>query len=548
VPTGWFPSDNGDKTTFPTITGANRERTLNTIMRSRSYFAENCTAGRYDHNQYLALNLLGKTMRYTTDIRGAGCGCNAAMYLTSLKQNARPSTCSDYYCDANNVCGESCAEIDIQEANMYSWHSTLHTKLDHGGLGKGYGGGDGWDGPRDFDATQYGPNGQCVNTQEPFQVEVSFPVDASGSLQAMVVKLTQKGRSCPISVSLDSYKGMSELSTALSAGMTPIVSYWKSNNMLWMDGAGADGKGPCAVDHAATCADVVKFYDFAVEAIPSSAASALLPQTTVPPAPPAPLLPQTTVPPAQPIQAAGTWVLPAGGASAIAAPPSPAPAPLACSRTQKEDCSKSHCCLTAGMQCYKKDTWWAACKASCTPGSLDPEDTGDARTPWSCKALGSRTPGRPALSGETMVVRVRTPSMLPDMEAGTVFNITYLGQNLKAAVVKAPGKEASARGNLGNYLSHVMQRWEPSTGARTEHRWNSTSATSWKEPRGSAAIVVATLLACSLVSVAALRVHGGGSHGRLAPHPLLAGRPASTAGESEARAAFDEGDLEFNIE
>ena len=31
---------------------------------------------------------------------------------------------------------------------MFSWHSTLHTRKDHSGLGKGYGGGGaGWSGP-----------------------------------------------------------------------------------------------------------------------------------------------------------------------------------------------------------------------------------------------------------------------------------------------------------------------------------------------------------------------------------------------------------------
>lgn len=309
VPTGWKDPK------APQV--AVEEGRLVTHMDARAYFAETCNAGVYNHEEYVALNLLGKTLRYTTDLSGAGCGCNAAFYLTSLRQNPNPSDCSDYYCDANNVCGQSCAEIDIQEANQHAWHSTLHTKTDRFGVGGGYGGGDGYNGARDWGSADYGPGARCIDTALPFEVAASFPVDGQGMLTAMKVELSQQGRSCPLSTNLGSYNGMGELSAALKAGMTPIISYWSDDGMLWMDGKGTDGQGPCAVDNAAACSESVKFSGFSLEKIGGG------PITPVPP------IPQATPPPtAAPAARPTSPPLTPAPAPAPAPAPVPAPAPL----------------------------------------------------------------------------------------------------------------------------------------------------------------------------------------------------------------------------
>lgn len=251
-------------------------------VHSRAYFAEACTPGEYKHTDYLALKLLGRRLTYTTDLSGAKCGCNVAVYMTSLKQNDKISKCEDYYCDANSVCGEKCAEIDLQEANEHSWHSTLHTADDRSGVGAGYGGGgEGWDGPRDWSKEQYGLGGSCIDTSAPFQVAISFPVDlATGVLEAMEVTLSQLGQPCNLSISIGGYDGnrstakkgslhgMHELTKALEEGMTPIVSLWESEEMLWMDGEGKSGTGPCRKDEKVACPERVPLYDFAVEDLP----------------------------------------------------------------------------------------------------------------------------------------------------------------------------------------------------------------------------------------------------------------------------------------
>jgi len=417
-------------------------------MTGRSYLATTCTSGEYNHKDYVALKLLGKTFRYTSDMTGAGCGCNAALYLTSLAQNEKTSDCNDYYCDANNVCGESCAEIDIQEANMHAWHSTLHTSHDHSGVGGGYGGGSGWNGPRDWDAQQYGPGGKCIDTSAPFQVAVSFPVDAQGHLAAMEVMLSQKGRACPLAVRLNNYPGMAELHEALAAGMTPIISYWSANDMLWMDGKGQDGQGPCAVDHMDKCSDSVKFYNFSIHDIPGGVEPATAaPVSTTD----APAWSQTIAPAWDSETTAPAWSEASWSTAEPAEPAEPAvpttTTPVPCS-DKGEDCRSSQCCASPGMQCYEKNEWWASCRLTCTDG-VDPEDDVSQQTPWTCSPLGPRTEGMPP----RVVVKVRSEDLFPDdmwkpgaevvlRDGGEVFHAKVLGDFQDSVFSEAKATEA----------------------------------------------------------------------------------------------------------
>lgn len=246
-------------------------------MFGRTYFSNGCEPGKYAHSTYSALNLLNKRISWTTNLAAATCGCNAAFYLASLAQNPEESGCKDFYCDANDVCGVRCSEIDLQEANRHAFHSVLHMANDGSGMGTGYGGGGaGWNNVRDWTKEEYGPHASCIDTTQPFQVEVSFPTENRGGkmlLRAMTTKVSQNGCTLEASVETASYsfngQGSDvELTEALEAGMTPIVSYWSAPDMQWMDGQGADGLGPCAQDTPDQCGPSVQFYDFAVDGLP----------------------------------------------------------------------------------------------------------------------------------------------------------------------------------------------------------------------------------------------------------------------------------------
>ena len=76
-------------------------------------------------------NLLGGSVEWDIDLSNVGCGCNAAIYMVLMPGKntngvPNPGEWGNYYCDANDVGGQWCPEMDMMEANNLAWHTTPH--------------------------------------------------------------------------------------------------------------------------------------------------------------------------------------------------------------------------------------------------------------------------------------------------------------------------------------------------------------------------------------------------------------------------------------
>lgn len=248
-------------------------------MNGRAYLGNTCDeAYGVTHQSYTALPLLGKKFGFTAQMFGVGCGCKAAVYLTSLHQNSKLSGCEDYYCDASAACGVACAEIDIAELSSHAFRASMKTSADRIGVGTGYGGG-----LNEWNSSTYGPGGACIDTNYPFQVAASFPKYENGMLAHMEIQLSQPTKTCKLTSRIDDYdgnstlypkgrkQGMMELTRTLSEGMTPIMSFQRGNDMGWFDGKGADGSGPCedySTQPNMACPASTFFSNFFIEDVP----------------------------------------------------------------------------------------------------------------------------------------------------------------------------------------------------------------------------------------------------------------------------------------
>jgi hypothetical protein len=115
------------------------------------------------NNLFWKPNLDKFIMSFDIDVSGIGCGCNGALYLVNMPASSQTS-CGDYYCDANFVCGEGCAEFDIVEANNEACRVTAHkctssSSCDSGGCG--------------FAVPNFGPS-KKINTKKTIKVTVEF--------------------------------------------------------------------------------------------------------------------------------------------------------------------------------------------------------------------------------------------------------------------------------------------------------------------------------------------------------------------------------------
>ena len=203
-----------------------------------------------------ALHLAGKSLTWTVDLSGAGCGCNAALYLTAMPQNLDPTVCKDYYCDANSVCGVPCVEIDLMEANKVAFVSTVHVADDPNGEGFGIAHYVTSHDKR-FQSTRgddcpYGPREACtIDSNRPFTATFDFRASSATHFEYHV-ELEQEGGArhvkIPSAIQYVNKPGKGVVSTAqeanallaasLTNGMTLVASYWAgklASEMAWLD-------------------------------------------------------------------------------------------------------------------------------------------------------------------------------------------------------------------------------------------------------------------------------------------------------------------------
>ena len=97
---------------------------LNLYHNVRGYAVNDFQARTWEEMRYTKLELLGRTLSWTTDLSNVGCGCNAALYLVAMPDGGSAS--GSGYCD-DQMGASACVELDLQEGNNKAIQATLHT-------------------------------------------------------------------------------------------------------------------------------------------------------------------------------------------------------------------------------------------------------------------------------------------------------------------------------------------------------------------------------------------------------------------------------------
>lgn len=205
----------------------------------RVYLGES-NSDAFSLNSFYMMPLLGKRLTFDLDMSQVGCNCNGALYVVSMPaynsaQQPVPGKDGSYYCDANQVGGVYCPEMDILEANKFAMASTAHTcqyqpphyysTCDRGGCGKNV---------LDADGGGYGP-GKRIDTNRPFTLSVSFITGGNGRLSTITNEFTQNGQSLKFDACNSDYLQWMGMSLP---GIVMTMSLWGTGDggMSWLDG------------------------------------------------------------------------------------------------------------------------------------------------------------------------------------------------------------------------------------------------------------------------------------------------------------------------
>lgn len=208
------------------------------------------------------LQLLGRSISFNVDLSAVSCGCNIAFYLVggpaqdesgAYVRGTGEHYQPPYYCDANQIGGQWCPEVDIMEANSHAFQATAHrcvepvnghySSCDRGGISQ----------QTRFRKEAYGPGiNYMIDTRWPFSVRTEFPQDLEGRLAGMRTILSQGSRQITLeSTGWRDQEYLAALTDIMSVGMNLRVTYWGSEytDMAWMDSPPC-GDQNCTVETA----------------------------------------------------------------------------------------------------------------------------------------------------------------------------------------------------------------------------------------------------------------------------------------------------------
>jgi hypothetical protein len=214
-------------------------------------------------DNFFYFDLIGKKIDYDVTYGGVGCSCNAAIYsvqMPAMDYNGNPiaGDGGDYYCDANQVGGHWCPEMDWFEGNEYVVASTPH-KCDDPGQSKEYWNCDrGGCGTNSYytDSNLFRPDsGAEIDTSKTFHQAIEF--DGSGdNLNWMKTTMSQGSFSKTYDVCSNSGY-FSQLHGAQMNHHTIVMSLWGTDygTMSWLDQMTGCG-GDCNPDSSVTFSNI----------------------------------------------------------------------------------------------------------------------------------------------------------------------------------------------------------------------------------------------------------------------------------------------------